>query len=93
MKIDRVTYLENGYFHVLYNNMEVVQDINGIKMTVPTDKSIKDILLFLRKIKLEKLTNTDFDETQYRNHIIYYDNSGEELLKNMYKLMSSKPLR
>jgi len=72
MNINKVTYIENGYFNVLYNDeIEVFQDITAIKMQVPSDPIIKDILLFLRKIKLEKLMDNFFDETVYRNHIVY----------------------
>jgi len=71
MNINKVTYIENGYFNVTYNDKNVFQDITAIKMQVPSDPIIKDILLFLRKIKLEKLMDKDFDETQYRNHIVY----------------------
>jgi len=71
MNINKVTYIENGYFNVTYNDKNVFQDITAIKMQVPSDPIIKDILLFLRKIKLEKLMDNFFDETVYRNHIVY----------------------
>jgi hypothetical protein len=76
MEILKVTYIENGYFIVKYNIGSVVQDITAIQMTVPTSEVIKDILLFLRQIKIEKLKDKDFDELRFRNYII----NNEELL-------------
>ena len=70
-KIHKISYIENGYFEVKYKFETVVQDLDGIKMTCPLDKSIKDIIMFLRKLKMEKLQNEDeFDELKYRNYII-----------------------
>ena len=68
MKILKAKYLENGYFEVKYTGCDpVIQDIIAIKMQVPTDYHIKDFILFIRKIKLEKLTDENFDELKYRN--------------------------
>ena len=68
MKIIRVTYIENGYFNVKYAQTNpVVQDIGGIKMTSPTDPGIKEILMFLRTMKLDKLANEEFDDLKYRD--------------------------
>lgn len=76
-KIHKVSYIENGYFEVKYNKGTVVQDLEAIKMTCPLDKSIKDIIMFLRTLKLEKLQNEEtFDDVKYRNHIVF-DNSEE----------------
>jgi hypothetical protein len=75
MKIVHVQYLENGYFSVKYINngahMKVIQDVTAIKMQVPDDEQVKNILLFMRKLKLEKLRDENFDELNYRNVIIY----------------------
>jgi len=73
MKINKVTYIENGYFTVKYSQTNpVVQDIGGIKMTSPTDPGIKDILMFLRSLKLEKLqSEEEFDDLKYRDHVVY----------------------
>ncbi len=73
MKIIKVTYIENGYFTIFYDKLNTVtiQDIGAIKMTVPTSPIIKDILQFLRKLKLEKLNDNNFDELKYRGTIIY----------------------
>ena len=83
MKIEKVTYIENGYFSIKYNKsgLEVIQDIGAIKMTVPTSPIIKDILVFLRKLKLEKLNTQDFDELKYRDLIIYEGKPDEDYLK------------
>lgn len=69
MRIVKVKYLENGYFEVRYSGFDpVIQDLGAIKMQAPTDDHIKDILLFMRRIKLEKIEQKDdFDELKYRN--------------------------
>jgi len=90
MKISKVTYIENGYFSVNYGNNTVVQDIGGIKLTVPTDPFIKEILMFLRTLKLEKLqSEEEYDDLKYRDHIVA-DNSKEEQdhIKAMMNAMS-----
>ena len=70
-KIHKISYIENGYFEVKYNIGCVVQDIKGMKMTCPTDKAIKDAILFLRGLKIENLQNEDeFDDIKYRDHIV-----------------------
>lgn len=68
--IAKITYIENGYFNVKYNIGEVVQDITGIKMTVPTDVAIRECILFMRKIKIDKLTK-EFDDNQFRDSVVY----------------------
>ena len=74
MKIHKISYIENGYFEVKYNIGTVVQDLEGIKMTCPLDKSIKVIIMFLRRIKIEKLQDGDnFDDLKYRDYIIKDD--------------------
>lgn len=90
MTIRKVKYLENGYFSVLYSNFntEIIQDITAIKMQFPTDEHIKDILMFLRRIKLEKLTDKDFDELKYRNHEIVVDNHRDEEMKRLKQLLA-----
>jgi hypothetical protein len=88
MKIIKVKYLENGYFEVKYSgNDPIIQDIGAIKMQVPTDPHIKDILLFLRRIKLEKITeNDDFDELKYRDHEIVTNDSEEQKSERLRQL-------
>jgi len=75
MKIVYVQYLKNGYFSVKYINngahMKVIQDVTAIKMQVPDDEQIKNILLFMRRLKLEKLKDENFDELNYRNTVVY----------------------
>jgi len=71
MKIHKVTYVEGGYFEVKYNTITIVQDVGAIKMTVPTDTAIKNILMFLRSLKLEKLQEDEFDDLKYRDHVVY----------------------
>jgi len=91
MKISKVTYIENGYFEVKYTNIDsiIVQDITAIKMTIPTDPVIKDILLFLRGLKLEKLQNEkDFNDLKYRNHIVYDFSSTIDAIKMQEDLKS-----
>ncbi len=75
MKIVHVRYLENGYFSVKYRNngidTKVIQDTTAIKMQVSDDEQVKDILLFMRKLKLEKIKDENFDELNYRNAVVY----------------------
>ena len=48
-----------------------MQDLIGIKMTVPSDESIKKIILFLRRLKVEKLQNVvTFDDLKYRDTLV-----------------------
>ena len=71
-KIHKISYIENGYFEVKYNIGTVVQDLGGIKLSCSLDKSIKDIIMFLRKLKIEKLQDSDeYDELKYCDHIVY----------------------
>ena len=85
MKIVKVKYLENGYFEVKYSGFDpVIQDIGAIKMQSPADDHVKDILLFVRRIKLEKIEQKDdFDEIKYRNCELFEDNSWEQQLQKM----------
>ena len=82
MKIVRVKYLENGYFEVKYSGCDpVIQDIGAIKMQTPADYHVKDILLFMRKIKLEKIElKDDFDELKYRNCEVF-ENKRDDVPK------------
>ena len=89
MKIHKVSYIENGYFEVKYNMGTVVQDLDAIKMTCPLDKSIKDIIMFLRTLKLERLQNEDdYDELKYRNHVILDISDELNKRKDMLDAMS-----
>jgi len=90
MKIIRVTYIENGYFQVKYSQItnQVVQDIGAIKMTVPTDPSIKEILMFLRSLKIENLQNEEFDDLKYRDHIVVQPNDTSDDDHAMYAAFS-----
>jgi len=89
MKIHKVSYIENGYFEVKYNIGTVVQDLDAIKMTCPLDKSIKDIIMFLRTLKLERLQNEDdYDELKYRNHVILDISDELNKRKDMLDAMS-----
>lgn len=74
-----VIYLEDGYFNVKYSTSIVVQDLKSIKLTVPTDPSIKTIYLFLRNIKLNKLKDENFDDIEYRDKVIYKKNNNNNL--------------
>ena len=94
MKILKATYLENGYFSVLYSNYntEIIQDITAIKMQVPIDRVLKDLLLFNRRLKLEKLTNKDFDDLNYRDTLVFEDKTKDEeseRIKQMLKQMTT----
>jgi len=85
MRIVRAKYLENGYFEVVYrdgNNFSVIQDTNAIKMQVPMDEHTKDFLLFMRRIKLEKIEQGDnFDELKYRNSEVFSTDDGMKGMK------------
>ncbi len=85
MRIVRAKYLENGYFEVVYrdgNNFSVIQDVNAIKMQVPMDEHVKDFLLFMRRIKLEKIEQKDeFDELKYRNCEVFSTDDGLKAMK------------
>jgi hypothetical protein len=71
MDIHSVKYIENGYFLVDYGNTKVMQDLMGIKMTVPGDESIKKIAMFLRTLKVERLQNVEeFDDLKYRDTMV-----------------------
>jgi hypothetical protein len=93
MKIVKVKYLENGYFEVKYSGCDpVIQDMGAIKMQVPTSNHIKDILLFLRKIKIEKITDGDnFDELKYRNFEVVEDESLKRMRQMAQAQSSPKP--
>ena len=73
MKIIRAKYLENGYFEVKYSGCDpVIQDIGAIKMQSPSDNHLKDFLLFMRRIKLDKIEQKDdFDELKYRDSEVF----------------------
>jgi hypothetical protein len=91
MTIESVKYLENGYFGVMYSNFntEIIQDITAIKMQFSTDERVKDIMIFLRRIKLEKITEGDkFDELKYRNYVVVADKRREMELLKMKQLAS-----
>ena len=92
MKILKVTYIENGYFSVLYSNYntEIIQDITAIKMQVPIDVSLKDILMFIRRIKLEKLADNEFDDLKYRNHLIIEDKTNEIEIKKLQRYLTAQ---
>jgi hypothetical protein len=92
MKILKVTYVENGYFSVLYSNYntEIIQDITAIKMQVPTDIYLKDILMFIRRMKLEKLADNEFDDLKYRNHMIVEDKTNEIEIKKLQRYLSAQ---
>jgi len=85
MKIISVVYIENGYFKVKYSQTNpVIQDIGGIKMTSPTDSAIKDILMFLRNMKLEKLQcEEEFDDLKYRNYEVFKQTPDDDHLNAM----------
>ena len=93
MKITSIKYIENGYFEVKYYELasRVIQEIGAIKMQAPTDVQIKNILLFLRRIKIEKISNKEFDEIKYRDYVIADDtieiNRGK--IKEMRKMIKS----
>ena len=71
MNIHSVKYIENGYFLVDYGNAEVIQDLMGMKMTVPSDENIKKIAMFLRTLKVERLQNVEeFDDLKYRDTMV-----------------------
>lgn len=97
MRIVRAKYLENGYFEVVYrdgNNFSVIQDINAIKMQVPSDEHVKDFLLFMRRIKLEKIEQKDdFDDLKYRNSEVFSTDDGTSKLKGFASLKSPTPTK
>ena len=86
-KIHKITYVEGGYFNVKYNIGAVVQDITGIKMTVPTDVAIRECILFMRKIKIDKLTK-EFDDNQFRDNVVY---EMKQSIDHGWGTMSSSP--
>lgn len=78
MKIIRVKYVEEGYFEVKYRDcLPIVQDITSMKMTSPTDSAIREVLLFMRKLKLEKISNENFDDLKYRDQVVVDVNKQE----------------
>ena len=62
----------------------------AIKMNNPSEVSLKDLLLFTRKLKLEKLANKEFDDLEYRNHIVFEDKTQEEEMKRMLAQMAKQ---
>ena len=88
MQIHSAKYIENGYFLIDYGSVKVMQDLTGIKMTIPDDVLIKEISLFLRSLKIDHLKNKgEFDDLKYRDVLVAetkVDHSDLEELGNFF---------
>lgn len=85
MNIYNIKYLEKGYFEVKYFNITVIQDITAIKLTLGSENiennGIIESTQFMRMVKLDKLTNTDFDDSKYYDRQVFEKkgNVGDDL--------------
>lgn len=91
IQITEIRYHKNGLFKITLGSRDTLYfTIDTLEMSFPSSiEIVRNVNLFLRKIKLESIKNKDFDDIIYYDEVIYsYDsNDEEEMMKEMFKIL------
>lgn len=91
-KLQEIRYYKNGFFKVHYDNKTIFFNIDTFELTyASTGTYLDSINQFLKKIKLEKLKNKDFDDTIYYDKLVYKEGIGDDFddFDDLYSLMKN----
>jgi len=88
-KLKEIRYYKKGFFKVIYDNKEIIFNIDTFELTYgSTSTYLHWINTYLRKIKIQKLKDKNFDDAIYYDDLVYKEEIRDDINDEWFDLFS-----